>query len=278
MHKHTRLVGDRRYVLCHLLWLLAWPSAGCIDGIDIWNALHEHGHGAGHDHGGGVDAGASHADAGRPCTDAGASTGDANTPLDAGGSVADASTPPVDGGGSVADAGAPSVDAGGTVEDASTPPVDAGSSAPDASTACQPDCQGRACGPDGCGGSCSPGCGADETCQADGTCAATTHFSDVWPLLDTFGCPSCHVGSTPPAGLNLSDEDTAFANLVGVTSSECGAGHLRVSPGDPSASYVINKLEGTELCAGQRMPRGGPFMPDAQIDVVRTWITDGAQR
>jgi len=264
MHKHTRLAGDRRYVLCHLLWLLTWPSAGCIDGLDVLDALHGHEHGGGHDHGGSVDAGASHADAGKPCEDAGANPGDASTPLDAGGSVADASTPPVDGGGIVADA--------------STPPVDAGSSASDASTGCQPDCEGRDCGPDGCGGSCSPGCNADQTCQADGTCAATTLFSDVWPLLDTFGCPSCHVGGTPPAGLNLSDEDTAYDNLVGVTSTECGASHLRVTAGDPDTSYVINKLEGVELCAGQRMPRGGPFMSDAQIAVVRAWITAGAQR
>jgi sulfatase modifying factor 1 len=38
---------------------------------------------------------------------------------------------------------------------------------------CVPDCISRECGDDGCGGSCGPGCGAIETCNADGHCIPT---------------------------------------------------------------------------------------------------------
>ncbi len=43
----------------------------------------------------------------------------------------------------------------------------------DSDTGCEPDCAGKKCGPDGCGGDCSPGCGAGETCGADGLCECT---------------------------------------------------------------------------------------------------------
>src|SRR5690606_13755121 len=41
-------------------------------------------------------------------------------------------------------------------------------------------------------------------------------------------------------------------------------------------SYLIQKLEGT-AAVGARMPRTGTPRPQADIDVIRQWITDGAQ-
>jgi len=35
---------------------------------------------------------------------------------------------------------------------------------------CTPSCTGKMCGPDGCGGTCGPGCGANQTCTANGQC------------------------------------------------------------------------------------------------------------
>ena len=92
------------------------------------------------------------------------------------------------------------------------------------------------------------------------------------------GCPDCHRGATPPAGLLLDTEANAFTQLVGVPAQQCASGRLRVRAGEPGASYLVNKLTGMDLCAGQRMPRGGPFLSDASIDTVRQWITDGAGR
>jgi hypothetical protein len=50
---------------------------------------------------------------------------------------------------------------------------------------------------------------------------------------------------------------------------------LRVAPGDPDNSYLIQKLEGT-ASVGVQMPEGGPPLPQDRIDVIRQWISDGA--
>ena len=50
----------------------------------------------------------------------------------------------------------------------------------------------------------------------------------------------------------------------------------RVLPGDPDNSFVVHKLEGTDLNGSARMPFGGPFLDQPTIDTVRAWITQGA--
>jgi hypothetical protein len=76
--------------------------------------------------------------------------------------------------------------------------------------------------------------------------------------------------------MNLSSTSATFAALVNVTSLE-NAGLKRVLPGDPANSYIINKLEGTNLGGTARMPLTGGFLDQATIDTVKTWITEGAQ-
>ena len=86
-------------------------------------------------------------------------------------------------------------------------------------------------------------------------------------------CTICHAGAAAPLGLQL-DSGNSFTNLVGVPSVQAGS-QLRVDPGDPDASYLIRKLEGT-ASEGEQMPLGGPPVPQATIDFVRQWIIDGA--
>ena len=86
-------------------------------------------------------------------------------------------------------------------------------------------------------------------------------------------CTLCHSGAAAPLGLRL-DAGNSFTNLVGVPSAQVGS-LLRVDPGDPDNSYLIRKLEGT-ASEGQLMPLGGPPIPQATIDFVRQWISDGA--
>ncbi len=50
----------------------------------------------------------------------------------------------------------------------------------------------------------------------------------------------------------------------------------RVLPGNADQSYLIQKLEGQRAVGGQ-MPLGQPPLPQATIDIIRQWITDGAQ-
>ena len=64
---------------------------------------------------------------------------------------------------------------------------------------------------------------------------------------------------------------------MGVPSAEVPADE-RVKPGDPDGSYLILKVEGTSGIVGARMPFGGPYLPQSTIDVIRQWITNGAQQ
>jgi hemin uptake protein HemP len=86
-------------------------------------------------------------------------------------------------------------------------------------------------------------------------------------------CTACHVGAGAPLGFRL-DADSSYAMLVNTPSVEVPS-LLRVSPGHPDESYIIQKLEGHAAVGGQ-MPLGGPPLPQATIDVIRQWITDGA--
>lgn len=86
-------------------------------------------------------------------------------------------------------------------------------------------------------------------------------------------CIVCHAGTSAPLGLRL-DKANSFTNLVGVRSVE-NASTFRVNPGAPDTSYLIHKLEGT-ASTGAQMPLGGPPVPQATIDFVRQWISDGA--
>ena len=99
-------------------------------------------------------------------------------------------------------------------------------------------------------------------------------FSEIQAQLFTPTCAtaSCHSGANPPANLNL-QEANSYAMLVGIASDQDG-NILRVNPGNPDASYLIQKLEGT-AGGGVQMPPNNA-LAQAEIDVVRQWILDGA--
>ena len=63
--------------------------------------------------------------------------------------------------------------------------------------------------------------------------------------------------------MNLTDS-TAYATLVNAPSvSKPGA--IRVVPGDPDASYLVQKIEGAPGIVGERMPQTPPFLTPGQI-------------
>ena len=75
--------------------------------------------------------------------------------------------------------------------------------------------------------------------------------------------------------MNLSSVAATHAAIVGVASSE-SAPLLRVAAGDAENSYVVHKIEGRAGIVGSRMPLGGPFLSQADIDRVKAWINAGA--
>jgi len=101
----------------------------------------------------------------------------------------------------------------------------------------------------------------------------TPTFSSIQANVFTPICVTCHSGASAPHGLRL-DGGNAYALLVGVPSDEEPA-ILRVKPNDPNNSYLVQKIQGT-AASGERMPAGMPALPQATIDTIRQWITNGA--
>jgi len=101
------------------------------------------------------------------------------------------------------------------------------------------------------------------------------NFSEIQANVFTPTCavPGCHIGAGAPQGMQL-DAANSFANIVGVMSNEDPA-FLRVDPGNPDGSYLIQKLEGTASSGGQ-MPLSRTPLSVTTIATMRQWISDGA--
>jgi len=88
--------------------------------------------------------------------------------------------------------------------------------------------------------------------------------SQVKPIFQRHGCNGCHGGS---GGLFVQ----TVAQLLQ------GGGHgPAVVPGKADESILIKKLLPNPPF-GNRMPQGGPFLPDSSIQVLRDWINQGAK-
>ncbi len=110
--------------------------------------------------------------------------------------------------------------------------------------------------------------------EGDGSVGVLTpDWASIQANVFTPICTRCHVGANAPQGLRL-DAANSYGALVGVASSEAPS-VLRVRPGDPGGSYLVQKLEG-RAAVGARMPLGEPALPEATIQVIRQWISDGA--
>jgi hypothetical protein len=125
---------------------------------------------------------------------------------------------------------------------------------------------------------CSSTGGSTPTPSSTGTPSASgASFSkDIQPIFSS-SCAICHQGSTPPGGLSL-EPGSAYNNLVNVKSSESAL--MRVAPGSPDKSYLINKLLGTQSQAGgsgSPMPFGASPLPQSQINLIQQWISQGAK-
>ncbi len=105
--------------------------------------------------------------------------------------------------------------------------------------------------------------------------ALSADFQSIQDNVFTPICVRCHSGPAAPEGLQL-DAAHSYALLVGVPSAEV-SGVLRVDPGAPDKSYLVLKLEGAPGIVGAQMPFGETPLPQATIDVIRQWVSDGAQ-
>ena len=102
----------------------------------------------------------------------------------------------------------------------------------------------------------------------------TADFQSIQNNVFTPICSKCHIGGGAPEGLQL-DAAHSYNLLVGVPSAEQPS-LLRVKPSDPDSSYIVHKIEGLPGITGGQMPLGETPLPQATIDAIRQWITNGA--
>ena len=130
-------------------------------------------------------------------------------------------------------------------------------------------CAGNGEGLDANGQPLVPGGGSPPPISAD--------FESIQENIFTPICSVCHAGGGAPEGLRL-DAANSYNLLVGVPSTEVPS-LLRVKPGDPDNSYIIQKLEG-HAAVGAQMPFGcptsQPCLSATTIAFIAQWITNGA--
>jgi hypothetical protein len=89
-------------------------------------------------------------------------------------------------------------------------------------------------------------------------------MNHVRPIFAANGCDNCHGGN---GGLNV---QTVAQLLQG------GNHGPAIIPGNSAGSNLVRKLSPTPPF-GDRMPQGGPYLPDATVQIIRDWIDQGAQ-
>lgn len=104
-----------------------------------------------------------------------------------------------------------------------------------------------------------------------------TYVQDIRPIfaLSSYGCFSCHSGSSPYAGLDLSADTSLFVNIPSRTGGSC-ATKMIVMPGDPSESTLYLRINGT--ACGAIMPFGAtsPVVSVENRQKIALWIQQGA--
>ena len=97
---------------------------------------------------------------------------------------------------------------------------------------------------------------------------------DIRPLIER-SCKLCHY----PGVLDHTGVDKTGLDLSSLGALRQGGfqwGNGIVIPGNPYASVLVRKLEGT-YDVGQRMPRKGNYFTDEEIELVERWIEQGAE-
>jgi hypothetical protein len=145
----------------------------------------------------------------------------------------------------------------------------------------------------------APSCNTVTTGSVTVTCSAVglaPTFSNVYTTIIDRRCTGCHHpggGGVTVGKLDMSSQDVAYADLVGVDAQGTGAGAsgttcasampplVRVVPGDAAGSLLFNKVDskftGTNPLCGSPMPPGSeaPLTED-EVFLIAAWIAAGA--
>lgn len=139
-----------------------------------------------------------------------------------------------------------------------------------------------ACGGSGSGQSpTSPGPAAT-TCPIPVAQASPTFSADILPALQGScgsAATSCHGGTSPTGHVIYSGTAAqVHAQLINVVPANAPAGWLRVKPGDPAHSWILEKVTRDQPGGsgyGTRMPQGAPNLCQPTVDTLSAWISAG---
>ncbi len=93
---------------------------------------------------------------------------------------------------------------------------------------------------------------------------AVSYKNDIVPVLENAGCVGCHGGTS---GLTVG----SVAGLL-----RGGLHGPAVVPGKADSSNIVRKISPNPPF-GDRMPQGGPYLSSVTIQLIRTWIDQGAK-
>ncbi|WP_291272844.1 hypothetical protein [Geothrix sp.] len=106
---------------------------------------------------------------------------------------------------------------------------------------------------------------------------------DLVPALQSScgaAATSCHGGASPTGHATFSGTAAeVYAQLVNVVPASAPAGWLRVKPGDPAHSWILEKVTKDQPGGsgyGTRMPQGAPNLCQPTVDTLSAWISAGA--
>ena len=132
----------------------------------------------------------------------------------------------------------------------------------------------------------TPTTGDEPTSSESGTSGDDTtgsvvdvdYMMDIQPIWDAKCVTGCHIES----GIAQTDgpiltATASYADLVNAPSPTV-AGLVEVKPGEPDASYLWHKVNGTQANVGGlglQMPQGGMLTAD-ELALIEAWITAGA--
>ncbi len=102
-------------------------------------------------------------------------------------------------------------------------------------------------------------------------------WPEVWTALNQqAGCTqNCHLGGAPSGDLDLSNPQISIYFLVGQPSSQ-DFQSIRVEPGNPAASLLMQKIGCSKPDVGSPMPPPNGHLPIALQGLVYDWIDQGA--
>ena len=134
---------------------------------------------------------------------------------------------------------------------------------------------------------CNGACGLTTTSSTSTTLASAATWTQVMAVFANNSCTAigCHSSEGFASGglAGLDDFDIGYAQLVGAAVQCIGSTFTtRVAPGDPEASFLLDKLELTPEC-GSPMPSGVQFgtlppVSPEEKQLLRSWILSGAPK